>query len=483
MVQQYNGKKFQCPNCNKTATSKLSFCPGCKKMIEYVAVTTGESLRLATKGKKDATHTKPRGVGRSEVTHLGKIEFGDDSRFSTGNGELDRVLGGGMTTDSIIALTGSPGIGKSSLLMKVAADMAETRKVLYISGEESPRGLRSRSDRLGITGDGVNSDGLKLFVVFEADMEILLGQHIPSVNPDVIIVDSINTLYSSEIDGAPGNEKQLMYAAHQFQQYAKNRDVAVIMVAQVTKEGTMAGTQKLAHMVDAVLYLTGDNNHVFRLLRCEKNRMGNVQEVGVLRMESRGLIEVPNPSEAFLAERQVDNPGSAVAVTMEGERPILVEIQALVNPGSGGNPARMTYGFDRNRAFIITSVMDRHLPYVDLSQQDLVLNVVGGMRISENAADLPTVMAIISSHHNVPAPAEWVAIGEIGLTGEIRSVPFLEFRLREASKMGFTHAVVPTLREGISLPKKLKLHQVMTVNEAVRAMFAGRIDFSLFDNN
>lgn len=478
MVMEYAKKPeyWLCTECGARYTSEPMQCSKCRAIDSFEAVFKENAK---TEAKKAPILRKPAGVRRSEVVNIVNINPDESERITTGSQEFDRVLGGGITTDGIVSIAGDPGAGKSTLLLMVAGEMSKRRRVLYVSGEESGRGLRDRSDRLGITREGVTVDDIDLYVVFETDMKVLLEEHLPKLQPDVIIVDSIQTLYSSDIDGTPGYEKQLMYCSIKLQEYAKGKNVAVFLVSQATKSGDMAGSNKLLHLVDAGLHLTGDDQQSFRLLRSYKNRINNAEEVGVFRMSGTGLTDVPNPSEEFLAERMIANPGSAVAVTMEGERPILVEVQALTSLGGGGNPARHMYGFNRDRAFIPV-VLDRYLPYVDLADEDLTTNVVGGITIRENAADLTLATAIVSSHHNVPTPADWICIGEIGLTGEVRSVPRIETRIKEAAKIGFKHVVVPRLRESISRPKGIKIHEIQTVDEAMRLVFSKTITFSDF---
>lgn len=480
MVMEY-GKRpsyWVCTECNKRYTTEPMQCtnPECHSIDTFEPVY--KESRSAAKKKKPIL-CKAHGVESSEVFNIVDVNSDDGERYDTGSSEFNRVLGGGMKTDGIVAITGDPGAGKSTLITAVASFMSQYLTVLYVSGEESGRGIRGRADRLGVITEDMTADNTNFYVVFETDMKILMEEHIPSVKPDIVIVDSINTLYHSEVDGSPGDDKQLMYCAHKFQEIAKSNDVAIFMVAQATKAGGMAGSNRLLHLVDVILHLGGDDQHAFRILRGIKNRWESVDEVGVFRMDKMGLIDVPNPSEEFLAERMVANPGSAVAVTMEGERPILVEVQALTNTSGGGNPARHLYGFNRDRAFIPV-VLDRYLYYVSLADEDLTTNVVGGVTIRENAADLALAMAIMSSHHNIPTPADWIGIGEIGLTGEVRSVPRIQTRLNEAAKIGFNNIVVPRLRESVEIPKGVNVHEVQTVDEAIRLVFQHKLDFDDF---
>ena len=468
---------WECTECGARYTKSFMQCAKCHG-IDTAAPIFGKESKA--KLPKQVALRKAPGVGSSSVFNITEIQLDDSPRLDTGSSELNRVLGGGMATDGIISIAGSPGAGKSTLMMQVAAYLAQTMTVLYVSGEESGRGLRERADRLQVIDETTTRDDIDLNVVFEADIDILLDKHIPAIQPQVIVVDSINMIYSSSLDGSPQSDKQLMYCAVKLQEYAKARNVAVFLVAQVTKDEKIAGTNKFAHLADVNLFLSGDEQHAFRMLRSLKNRWENTGEVGVFKMRGRGLIDVPNPSEEFLAERMVSYPGSAVAVIMEGQRPMMVEVQALTSLGNGGNPLRHLWGFQKSRTFIPMAI-SRRLPYVDLVDEDITTNVVGGITIQENAADLAMAIAIVSSQHDVPVPADWVGIGEIGLTGEVRSVPRIEARLKEAAKGGFKHVIIANLREAIDTPKGIRVHQVKTVDEAMRLMFKNVIPFDDFE--
>jgi DNA repair protein RadA/Sms len=337
-------------------------------------------------------------------------------------------------------VSGDPGIGKSTLLLQMTAMMADSvGPVLYVSGEESAHQIKMRADRLGLRADD-------LYLLTETSLEAII-QHMQNLGPRILIIDSIQTMHVSELDSAPGNISQIRACAARLQELAKATGVAMFLVGHVTKEGIIAGPRVLEHIVDTVLYLEGDRFHAFRLLRAVKNRFGATAEVGVFEMQTRGLVEVDNPSEAFLAERLVNAAGSSIAVTMEGTRPLLVEVQALSSPTSFSNPRRTANGVDFNRLLLLTAVLSKRVG-LRLYDQDVFVNIVGGLQIGEPAADLAVAVAIASSRHDRPVAADVALIGEVGLSGELRAVGQLGTRLREAAKLGFGRCIVPrTVRQ------------------------------------
>lgn len=375
------------------------------------------------------TDSKPRS--------LSEIEGDSERRLPLGIEEFARVLGGGVVPGSIILIGGDPGIGKSTLLLQMALIMAEQGRVLYVSGEESERQLKARVLRL--KGGGKPPEAL--FLLTETNGEAILA-HLNTLRPELVVVDSIQTMYMPEIDSSAGSISQVRESASRLQAYAKTADVAVFLVGHVTKQGSIAGPKVLEHIVDTVLYLEGDPYHAYRLLRSVKNRFGATTEVGVFEMRASGMIEVSNPSEAFLAERAVNAPGSAIAVTMEGTRPLLVEVQGLTSATSFGHPRRTANGVDFNRLLLTIAVLSRRVG-LRLGDQDVFVNVVGGLHVNEPAADLAIAAAIGSSMRDIALPADMAFIGEIGLSGELRAVPQMDARLREASKLGFKRVVVP----------------------------------------
>lgn len=375
------------------------------------------------------TDSKPRS--------LSEIEGDSERRLPLGIEEFARVLGGGVVPGSIILIGGDPGIGKSTLLLQMALIMAEQGRVLYVSGEESERQLKARVLRL--KGGGKPPEAL--YLLTETNGEAILA-HLNTLQPELVVVDSIQTMYMPEIDSSAGSISQVRESASRLQAYAKTTDVAVFLVGHVTKQGSIAGPKVLEHIVDTVLYLEGDPYHAYRLLRSVKNRFGATTEVGVFEMRASGMIEVSNPSEAFLAERAVNAPGSAIAVTMEGTRPLLVEVQGLTSATSFGHPRRTANGVDFNRLLLTIAVLSRRVG-LRLGDQDVFVNVVGGLHVNEPAADLAIAAAIGSSMRDIALPADMAFIGEIGLSGELRAVPQMDARLREASKLGFKRVVVP----------------------------------------
>jgi len=399
------------------------------------------------------------GLGPKRLT---EIEDGAEARLPLENAEFARVLGGGVVPGSLVLIGGDPGIGKSTLLLQVSMDVATSGPVLYLSGEESVAQIKSRALRVS-SGDRSTEN---LYLATETDVDRIIGQ-IKAVAPRLAIIDSIQTAQSADIESAAGSISQVRACASRLQAVAKSSGVAIFLVGHVTKEGAIAGPRVLEHLVDTVLYLEGDPYHSYRLLRSAKNRYGATTEVGVFKMGTSGMVEVANPSEAFLAERRTDAPGSAIAVTMEGSRPLLVEVQGLTSPTSFGHPRRTANGVDTNRLLIITAVLTRRVG-IQLSDQDIFVNVVGGLQVKEPAADLALAAAIASSARDRALPPDLALIGEIGLSGELRRVPRLEPRLREAAKLGFSSVVLPKgADQGLDLPSELKRHEVTGLSEAL----------------
>ncbi len=378
---------------------------------------------------------RPSVAGRSAPQRLSEISTAEVERQSLPLGEWDRVLGGGVVPGSVVLIGGEPGIGKSTLILQVAALMAaQSAPVLYVSGEESVRQVKLRAERMGIRDDG-------LFLQAETSLDTVI-QTVAELGPRALVVDSIQTMYLEDLASAAGTVSQVRECAARLMRVAKAAaHIPVFLVGHVTKAGDLAGPRVLEHMVDVVLYLEGDRYHSYRLLRGAKNRFGSTHEIGVFEMAGAGMLEVPNPSEAFLAERLTGVPGSAVTVTMEGSRPLLVEIQALVSQ-AGQVPRRTANGFDFNRLLLLTAVLGKRLG-VALGGQDVFVNVVGGLKLTEPAVDLAVALAIVSSARGLPIADDLAIVGEIGLSGEIRSAGHLERRLQEAAKLGFRRAVVP----------------------------------------
>jgi DNA repair protein RadA/Sms len=404
-----------------------------------------------------------RGVNwTSQVKRLADIEGQREDRLPLEMEEFARVLGGGIVPGSIVLIGGDPGIGKSTLTLQMAMQLAEMQTILYVSGEESERQIKMRSVRLA----GEDNLPNNLLLVTETNLGVIF-EHMAQVKPTLVIVDSIQTVTLPEMESSAGSISQVRESAARLRELAKTTGITVFLIGHVTKEGTIAGPRVLEHIVDTVLYLEGEHFQSYRLLRSVKNRYGATSEVGVFEMQERGMVEVRNPSEVFLAERMINAPGSAIAVTMEGTRPLLVEIQGLTTPTNFGNPRRTANGIDFNRLLIIAAVLTRRLG-VNLGNQDVLTNVVSGLRISEPAADLAVAMAITSSYRDQAVRADTVLIGEVGLSGELRMVGQMQTRLREAAKLGFKRAVVPRrLRKGEPWPDGIEIVEARSLREAV----------------
>jgi len=456
--------RFVCQQCGRAAASYMGKCPQCgafDSMVEEI-VEEQTPARSAVRGLS----------GRSAPRRLGEIDGDAEQRLPLPMTEFARVLGGGIVPGSIVLVGGDPGIGKSTLLLQMAMDLAAAQPVLYVSGEESERQIKMRALRLLPEKGGKLPEDL--FLVTETNLELIL-EHVRQVKPSVLVVDSIQTVYLQALDSSAGSVSQVRECASQLRELAKSAGVTVFVIGHVTKEGTIAGPRVLEHIVDTVLYLEGDRFQAYRLLRSVKNRFGATAEVGVFEMRERGLAEVTNPSEAFLAERMVNAAGSAIAVTMEGTRPLLVEVQGLTSPTQFGNARRTPNGVDFNRLLMITAVLTRRMG-LRLAEQDVFVNVVGGLKIDEPAADLAVAAAIASSMRDAPVRAEAVLIGEIGLAGELRLPGQMPARLREAAKLGFKTAIVPRrLRKGEPWPDNLQVIEARSVNEALdAALLPGR---------
>ncbi|MDO8752297.1 MAG: DNA repair protein RadA, partial [Anaerolineales bacterium] len=405
--------------------------------------------------------------GRSQPRPISEVGGEAEDRVHLPIGEFARVLGGGIVLGSIVLIGGDPGIGKSTLMLQMAMEMANTQRVLYVSGEESEQQIKMRAVRLLATR-GKKELPQNLLLVTETNLEVILN-HVRDSKPDLLIVDSIQTVYLSNMDSSAGSVSQVRECASQLRELAKSSGISVFLIGHVTKDGAIAGPRVLEHIVDTVLYLEGDRFQAYRLLRSVKNRFGATAEVGVFEMREGGLVEVTNPSEAFLAERLINAAGSTIAVTMEGTRPILVEIQGLTSPTQFGNARRTPNGVDFNRLLLISAVLTRRIG-LKLAEHDVFVNVVGGIQIDEPAADLAIAAAIASSWKDVPVRAEAVLIGEIGLAGELRMPGQMVARLREAQKLGFKTAIVPkAIRKGEDYPKGIEIIEVRSLDQALEA--------------
>ncbi len=429
---------------------------------------------VAVQAPPAASHAVRAGLASpSAPRRLSEISGDVEERMLLSMGEFARVLGGGVVPGSVILIGGDPGIGKSTLLLQLALEMARQTPVLYVSGEESERQIKMRALRLLRANDGSQAAaetdlGIPhdLYLVTETNLDIIL-QHMGDVHPQILILDSVQTTYIPELESSAGTVTQVRETASRLRELAKSSGISVFLIGHVTKEGAIAGPRILEHIVDTVLYLEGDRFQSYRLLRSVKNRFGATSEVGVFEMRERGMVEIANPSEAFLAERMVNAPGSAIAVTMEGTRPLLVEIQGLTSPTAFGNPRRTPNGVDFNRLLLTAAVLTRRVG-LRLAEQDIFVNVIGGLQIDEPAADLAMAVAIASSMRNAPVRAETVLIGEIGLSGELRMVGQMPARLREAAKLGFKTAIVPRrLRRVEPWPNDIQVVEARSLRQAL----------------
>ncbi len=447
---------YACTECGAQApkwAGRCADCGGWNTMVEVIASAT------------DAARRSPRFsgyAGESKVQSMTSVEDVTEVRVPSGFSELDRVLGGGLVQGSVILIGGDPGIGKSTLLLQSMVSLARTLKTLYVTGEESLQQVSMRARRLGLIDDGV-VDHLRLLTETQVERIIAVAQQ---ERPQVMVIDSIQTIYTEMLQSAPGGVSQVRESAAQLVRYAKQTGTALFLVGHVTKEGSLAGPRVLEHMVDTVLYFEGDVGSQFRVIRAIKNRFGAVNELGVFAMTEKGLREVTNPSAIFLSRHEEEVPGSIIMVTREGTRPLLVEVQALVAESHSPNPRRITVGLDQTRLAMLLAVLHRH-GGVAMYDQDVFVNVVGGMRVTETAADLPLLLAALSSLRNRPLPADLVVFGEVGLAGEIRPVQSGQERLREAAKHGFKRAIMPKA----NLPKQaIKGIEVVGVTRLAEAM-------------
>ena len=423
-----NKTVYICNECEYKSLKWLGKCPSCGAWNSFEEETV-VAPSAAPKNQRALTNDPSHAVSFSE------LEIPDYIRSATGMSELDRVLGGGIVSGSVVLLSGEPGIGKSTLLMQISDALGEGRRVLYVSGEESGGQLKLRADRLGIKGNN-------LHILTETNIVNILSEA-DKLKPEIIIADSIQTIYSPDSASAPGSITQVRECAFSFIEKAKRHGISVILVGHVNKEGSIAGPKVLEHMVDAVLYFEGERQQSYRIIRAIKNRYGSTNEIGVFEMTDKGLIEVPNPSEMLLSGRPKNVSGNCAVCTLEGTRPIIAEIQALVTPTPYPAPRRNSSGLDYNRMCLILAVLEKRLG-MRFSQSDVYTNVIGGLRLDETASDLAAALALISSITDKVVPDELIAIGELGLSGECRAVSSLEQRVREAARLGFTKAIVPS---------------------------------------
>ena len=441
---------FVCSECGNESTKWLGKCPACNSWNTFYEQKVVDTK--ATNKSKDIRCNKPQ--------TLNSYEAKETIRTSTGFGELDRVLGGGLVKGSLVLLGGEPGIGKSTLILQICDKVKGDGKVLYVSGEESAEQIKMRADRLGINNDDI------LFLG-ETDIDIV-NQAIIDINPKLVIIDSIQTMYSEEITAAAGSVSQVREITSQVMRVCKARQITTIIIGHVTKEGNIAGPRVLEHMVDCVLYLEGERYFSYRILRGVKNRFGSTNEIGMFEMQEEGMCEITNPSDILITERE-DNPaGSCIVSCMEGTRPILVELQALTSQTIFGYPKRTANGIDYNRLALLIAVLEKRCG-LQLGSQDVYLNVVGGLKINEPSIDLGIMLVTASSFKNKPIPKDMVIIGEVGLTGEVRRINAIEKRLKEAEKLGFKSCIIPESNKRDLKDKfKLDIICVKNINEAMK---------------
>lgn len=453
--------KFGCTECGYESPKWMGKCPGCGSWNTMVE----EREVKQQAGRRQTFVTSSGEIHKPEL--ITQVKTVQEQRVKTKLKEFNRVLGGGVVPGSLVLIGGDPGIGKSTLLLQVSQQLAAlSHNVLYISGEESVKQTKLRADRLGVTSD-------QLYVLSETNLDTII-QHIEAMQPQFVIIDSIQTVYHPDIASAPGSVSQVRECTADLMRLAKTKGIAIFIVGHVTKEGSIAGPRLLEHMVDAVLYFEGERHHTYRILRAVKNRFGSTNEMGIFEMKETGLDEVYNPSEIFLEERSQGASGSTVVASMEGTRPVLVEIQALIAPSAGfGNPKRMATGIDHNRVSLLMAVLEKRVGLL-LQNQDAYLKVAGGVKIDEPAIDLAIVISIASSFRDKPSNHADVLIGEVGLTGEVRRVSRIDQRVHEAAKLGFKRAIIPAKNvEGWTKPSGIEVIGVSTVEEALKISFGG----------
>ena len=442
---------FYCTECGNETAKWAGRCPACgawNSIVEQAA----PKASAAGKGRTKA-------LAHSKAHPIAELQTEQEPRFSTGMGELDRVLGGGAVKGSLVLVGGAPGIGKSTLMLQICSQLCRFAKVLYVSGEESPHQLKMRAERLKVASGN-------LYVLSETCLGDVL-ECVSEEAPDILIVDSIQTLYNEELDSPAGSVSQVKDCTMTLMQLAKGQGITVFVIGHVNKEGSIAGPKVLEHMVDCVLYFEGEQTSNYRILRAVKNRFGSTNEIGVFEMEQNGLVEVPNPSETLLSGRPLHAPGTCVACVMEGSRPVMAEIQALVARTSFNVPRRTTDGFDFNRANLLFAVLEKR-GGLNIGMCDGYINVIGGLQLNEPAADLALVLAVASSYRDKPMDSDVTAIGEVGLTGEVRSVLALQQRLAEAARIGFKTCLIPRHGTGnVQIPDGLEVVRVRNIREAI----------------
>ena len=449
--------KFVCSQCGYESPKWLGKCPKCGNWNSFSEELSTQNVSRYSAPAQNSTY-----LINEKPKRIKEISAGIENRIKTGTNELDRVLGGGIVEGSLILVGGDPGIGKSTLLLQISEEVAKKGKVLYVSGEESSEQIKIRAERLNVT-----SENLLVFAQTDLDSILLTATN---EKPDVMIIDSIQTIFKADIPSAPGSITQVREVTHFLMRFAKENNIAIFIVGHVTKDGNIAGPRMLEHMVDCVLYFEGQRTQSYRILRTVKNRFGSTNEIGVFEMRDAGLIEVKNPSEMLLKGRPEMVSGSTVVCTLEGTRPVLAEVQALCSPSGFGNSRRMATGIDYSRAVLLCAILEKQLGFA-LQNQDVYLNVVGGIKISDTATDLAVIIAVASNFKNFIIDSKTLILGEVGLTSEIRAISFCEQRIAEAEKMGFDYCLIPhSNMESIGKKTKMKLIGVKNVSEAIKCL-------------
>lgn len=449
---------FTCSECGYQSIKWLGKCPDCNSWNSFVEETYADRGSVGINGKTEI---------KNQAEKFSELDLPDYIRTGTGMGELDRVLGGGLVAGSVVLISGEPGIGKSTLLLQICSELGKERRVLYVSGEESKGQLKMRADRLNITGDS-------LYLLTETDIDSTLSE-CERIKPDVLIVDSVQTMFSARLTSAPGSITQVRESAMTFINFAKTHGSAVFLVGHVNKEGGISGPKILEHMVDAVLCFEGERTNSYRIIRAIKNRFGSTNEIGVFEMGDTGLVEIPNPSEVVMAERPKNTSGSCAGCVMQGTRPIISEIQALVSKTVYQTGKRTSDGFDYNRMCLLIAVLEKRMN-LKFYENDVYVNVAGGVSLDEPSADLSIAMALISGITDKVIPDDVIAFGEIGLAGEVRAVSHIDYRVKEAVRLGFTKIILPkkNVTKALKVPSGVELCGVSNIYEVLAHMYSKR---------
>ncbi|MBP5258913.1 MAG: DNA repair protein RadA [Prevotella sp.] len=457
---------YVCDNCGQESPKWIGKCPGCGQWNTFKEIRI--SSDTGSMAARNAAQTLKARTGKNQPMKLKDITASDDRRIDMHDGELNRVLGGGLVAGSIVLLGGEPGIGKSTLTLQTIMKLGD-RRILYVSGEESAHQLKMRAERIGQAAGLQQNDNL--LILCETSLEAIFA-HIKEVNPEMVVIDSIQTMETEDVDSSPGSMSQIRECASALLRFAKSSGVPVIMIGHITKEGSLAGPKILEHIVDTVIQFEGDQHYVYRILRATKNRFGSTSELGIYEMGQTGLREVSNPSELLLTQDHEGLSGIAISSAIEGLRPFMLETQALVSTAAYGTPQRSATGFDQRRLNMLLAVLEKRVGF-KLIQKDVFINIAGGLRVTDLAMDLSIIAAVLSSNVDTPIEAGWCLAGEVGLSGEVRPVARIEQRISEAQKLGFTDIIIPKYNmKGLNTSKyTIRLHPVRKVEEALRLLF------------